>query len=147
MTAKGWYVVHFLDENLVEIVPSNWLINFKKCLWPIGFGAQKIMSAIKNSIKPQNNWRVCSIKVLSKSIISDFNQATKTADMAQFTSDIETIQNQDNESSLKRKRKPNKKYTNTVMSSSDSEVDISHENLPDFPRIQSISSQNKSMFN
>lgn len=80
MSIAGWYVVSFKEENTVEVIPSNWLINFTECVWPSKFSAIKIGSAIKNGTKPSEDWKKCAIKVLSKSVIADFNKATLRQD-------------------------------------------------------------------
>lgn len=138
MAFAGWYVVSFKEENAVEVIPSNWLLNFDTCLWPSKFGAFRVSSAIKNGLKPSENWDTCCIKVLSKSVITDFSKATSIANKAQYTSDCDdssyytvsqTVQ------SSKRKKGDKKIMTNL---SSDDEYEIPKKNtkiiIPDFPQ-------------
>lgn len=134
MSFSGWYVVSFNNENSVEVIPSNWLVSFNQSLWPSKFGALKIGSSIKNGTKPSEDWQSCEIKVLSKSVITDFQKATAIADKAQFTSDYEElIQTQ---SPVLKRRKLIKKntLTNCCLSDEESPQVINHKTIPDFPQ-------------
>lgn len=140
--ASGWYIALFKDENTVEVIPSNWLVNFGECVWPKNFGPLKISAAIRNSLKPSADWEKCPIKILNKSLISDFQNATTIANKAQFTSDCESLAIVKEPTTLKRKRIQKKKEIFT--SSSDEELLINKLNdnkqvtkpLPDFPQIK-----------
>ena len=51
-------MVEFLEDNAVEVVPSNWLIEEgKKCLWPNKFKGHKLNIAVKNAIIHSNEFR------------------------------------------------------------------------------------------
>lgn len=103
---SGWYVAQFVEENTVEVIPSSWIVNFSECFWPNKCGPLKISGAIRNSLKPSEDWIKCPIKILSKSLITDFHNATTIANKAQFTSDCETlkIKESTDDNILKRKR-------------------------------------------
>lgn len=131
MSFAGWYVVSFNNENSVEVIPSNWLVSFNQFLWPSKFGALKMGSSIKNGTKPSEDWQSCEIKVLSKSVITDFQKATAIADKARFTSDYEELIR--SQSPVLKRRKLIKKYTltNCCLSDEESPQVINHKTIPD----------------
>lgn len=91
----GWYVVKFIEENTLEVIPSNWLVNFKQCLWPSKLGSLKTQLAIKNLLLPTKDWEIFPVKVISKSLIGSFEEASKYANNAlQLSSsenDVQTL--------------------------------------------------------
>ncbi|CAI6373242.1 unnamed protein product [Macrosiphum euphorbiae] len=102
----GWYVVKFTKEkNLIEVIPSNWIHNFKECLWPEKLGTLKLQAAIKNRSRPSDDWKLHPIKVISKQMYSNYSDASKCADktlaLTSSASETELTQNQ---SINKRKR-------------------------------------------
>lgn len=77
----GCYVVKFTKENnLIEVIHSNWIQNFNECFWPDKLGTLKLLAAIKNKLKPSSNWKLHPIKVISKQMFSNYNEASKCAD-------------------------------------------------------------------
>lgn len=136
----GWYVAQFIEESSVEVIPSNWILNFNQCVWPNNLGPLKIAGAIRNNLKPSKDWKKYSIRILCKTLITDFHQATSVANKAQFTSDSEALIAQESTTSIKRKRLPKKKNVSSPMSS-DEDVLKTNENskqvsLPDFPQLK-----------
>lgn len=56
------------------------MVNFNKCLWPATLSFSKISLAIKSCLKPSKNskeWKYCEVKVLSKKLLTNFNEASK----------------------------------------------------------------------
>lgn len=93
----GWYIVKFLNENTIETIPSNWLVNFDKCVWPTTLSISKISLAIKNCLKPSKNskdWKYCKIKVLHKKLLTNFNEASKLTNnlLTQSSTEAESYQ-------------------------------------------------------
>ncbi|CAI6370117.1 unnamed protein product [Macrosiphum euphorbiae] len=134
----GWYVVKFTKEkNLIEVIPSNWIHNLKKCLWPEKLGTLKLQAAIKNRSRPSDDWKLHPIKVLSKQMYSNYSDASKCADktlaLTSSASETELTQNQ---SINKRKRTCKADNYNGLSSSSDEEQSTAH-NIPDFPNFTS----------
>ena len=57
-----YYVLHFVNENVVESVPSTWVE--KKdgktfCRWPKKIAGDKITKLIKNGAVPSQSWDLC----------------------------------------------------------------------------------------
>lgn len=127
----GWYVVKFINEkNVIEVIPSKWIINFEKCFWPNNFGTQKLLLAIKNKSIPSSDWKSYPIKVISKQMFLNYKEASTFADKTLAESSSETDQIKiPNPSINKRKRK---NYYNNSESSSEEEqpMDI----IPVFPK-------------
>lgn len=120
-TIENWTIVCFTEEESVEIVPTKWLINKENCFWPNSFSVAKLTSAIKYQFNPEKNWKKCSIKCLSKTPIDNFKLASKIANQATITSDIESILNKEISKDLPKKRsKPSKKNYDDL--SSDDEL-------------------------
>lgn len=97
MKQSGWYVVKFMNENTIETIPSSWMINFDKCVWPTTLSTSKLRWAIKNSLKPIKNsedWKCCQIKVLCKKLITNFKEASKLTDdlLTQPSTEAESYQ-------------------------------------------------------
>lgn len=61
-----WAIVHFVDDNSVEIVPSYW-ISDEKCAWPKNsHAAHKLRN---NRVKPNSyEFNYYRVRVLSKNI-------------------------------------------------------------------------------
>ena len=135
----GWYVVKFTKEkNLIEVIPSNWIHNFKECLWPEKLGTLKLQVTIKNRSRPSDDWKLHPIKVISKQMyIMYYSDASKCADktlaLTSSASETELTQNQ---SINKRKRTCKADNYNGLSSSSDEEQSTAH-NIPDFPNFTS----------
>lgn len=130
MSSAGWYVVKFInEENLIEVIPSNWIINFEKCFWPTKLGLLKLQLAIKNSLTPNSDWSTFDIEVICNRMFTNFKDASKYAHRVLAESSSETDQIIPTISyNLKRKNKENKNNE----SSSDEEPH-SADNIPKFP--------------
>uniref|UniRef100_A0A1Y1KKZ2 Uncharacterized protein n=1 Tax=Photinus pyralis TaxID=7054 RepID=A0A1Y1KKZ2_PHOPY len=93
---KKWLVVHFVDEECVEIIPKKWYISsIGKSYWP--GDSKKVMELIKKSISPSANWHTHKVKVLGE--YDDFNKASRKVVKAK-TSDVLSSDN----SELKKKK-------------------------------------------
>jgi len=83
MAKSGWYVVKFRNEkNVIEVIPSNWIVNFEKCEWPTKFGSIKLQAAIKNRLTPSAiGWKSFPIKVICKHMFLtyDYDEASNFA--------------------------------------------------------------------
>lgn len=131
----GWYVVKFTNEkNVIEVIPSNWIQNFNECFWPEKMGNLKLQAAIKNKSKPSSDWKLHPIKVISKQMFSNYNEASKCADktltLYSSASEAELIN-----TSIKRKRSSKVDF-NDLSSGSDEEQQTSY-NIPVFPNFTS----------
>lgn len=59
-----WMVIYFLDDNVVEAVPSAWVFE-DICYWPPYKGA-KLKQAISSCISPIfGEWNLCKIRQLA----------------------------------------------------------------------------------
>lgn len=63
-----WLVVHFLEENTVEVVPSKWYLKRNnECFWPdTKISKQKMLDIIKKCEDPLPNWIAYSVKILGE---------------------------------------------------------------------------------
>ena len=57
-------VVHFIDTEEVEVVPSGWILSKNKACWPPFKSAVATTKAIKESLEPSDIWPKHSIRVL-----------------------------------------------------------------------------------
>jgi len=57
-------IVDFLDDASVDVVPSNWLINEKYCLWPPYRPARLIIAVRKMEEPDREKWANYTIRVL-----------------------------------------------------------------------------------
>lgn len=136
MKKSGWYIVKFINENTIETIPSSWMINFEKCVWPTTLPISKLSLAIKNNLKNSKDWKYCKIKVLCKKLLTNFNEASKMTNdfLTQSTTDAETYEPK----IVFKKRKKNMKIrekTDSSASSSNSESDDT--GLPPLPKLTS----------
>lgn len=100
----GWYVVKFIKEkHTVEVIPSNWLIDFENCMWPTNTGILKIQSAIKNKMPPKSDWDSYPIKVICTRMFLNYNEVSKFANNT-LASSSETDQLNGSNMLTKRKR-------------------------------------------
>lgn len=59
-----WMVVHFVDDNVIETVPSSW-VSDNICYWP-PYNTLKIRQAISSCMPPVlNEWQMCKIRQLA----------------------------------------------------------------------------------
>ena len=50
-----WIVVHFLEENSVEVVPTSWYSG-GKCRWPSIKGVERLRGMVEKEVEPQDSW-------------------------------------------------------------------------------------------
>lgn len=149
MQKNGWYIVKFINENTIETVPSCWMVNFDKCVWPATLSTSKITLAIKSCLKPtksSKDWKYCKVKVLSKKLLTNFNEASK------LTNDFLTQSSTEAESYLpkkvlkkrkkiikKREKNSNIEYCSESIQNSSSSCSNSESEtgLPPFPTFSS----------
>ncbi|XP_011686396.1 PREDICTED: uncharacterized protein LOC105449097 [Wasmannia auropunctata] len=103
--ASKYSIIHFLDEETVEIVPVSWIKEKAdgktECYWPpTNFPAKLIMRAAC----PDEKYSLHACRVMQT--YDDYATARMYLPKAEFYSDIEY--KSQNESLGKRKRKPNK---------------------------------------
>ncbi|XP_032690402.1 uncharacterized protein LOC116853432 [Odontomachus brunneus] len=93
-----WIIVHFVDDNVVEAVPSNWVYD-DTCYWP-PYKGSKLTQAMSSS-PIIDEWEVCRIRQLANGQKYDnlLKAKTKCA-KAEHTSDL----NSDVEIKRKKKR-------------------------------------------
>lgn len=59
-----WIIVYFVDDNVVEAVPSNW-VSDDTCYWP-PYKGSKVMQAISSCTSPTiGEWQLCNIRQLA----------------------------------------------------------------------------------
>ena len=58
-------VVLFKKDNEVGVVPSSWLKTNSQCYWPDYKTQQRNVKAVINHVKPEEDWPIYDIKVLS----------------------------------------------------------------------------------
>ncbi|XP_039306792.1 uncharacterized protein LOC113004968 [Solenopsis invicta] len=100
---KLWTVVHFIDENAVEAVPSTWIIN-NKCYWP-PFPKEKIVAAIKKHAKPNTCWPSHDIKTFRNNSYDNYGTAREKTRKAEFTSELNSDTERERENVKTSKRK------------------------------------------
>ncbi|KAF0713224.1 putative leucine-rich repeat-containing protein DDB G0290503 isoform X1, partial [Aphis craccivora] len=86
MAKSGWYVVKFRNEkNVIEVIPSNWIVNFEKCEWPTKFGSIKLQAAIKNRLIPSAiGWKSFPIKKVMLLSLKTHQQNVKKNQIINF---------------------------------------------------------------
>lgn len=97
------------------------------------FGPKK-WAAIKNKSKPSSDWKLHSIKVISKQMFSNYNETSKCADktlvLYSSASEAELI-------NTSNKRKRSSKVDFNDLSSGSDEERQTYYNIPDFPNFTS----------
>lgn len=77
-------IVHFIDENSVEVVPSMWVKTSNNgtsnCFWPPKhtFKGQALTKALESCIAPDMQWDMYSAEILKVTGINDFSQVPFT---------------------------------------------------------------------
>lgn len=57
-------VVEFIDEDeLVEVVPTTWLLNEEVCMWPSKLSVKEFHNAVKRQMPWKEGWTECRIKI------------------------------------------------------------------------------------
>lgn len=119
-TLENWAVVKFTEEETVEVIPTKWLINNDMCLWPANsYSKAKLTSAIRFQFNPEKDWKKCRVKCLCKTPINDFKLASKIANQATITSDLEAIVTKETSRGLPKKRSAPSKKKDILLSSED----------------------------
>ena len=62
---KPYVVVHFLAENEVEAIPSNWLDSKDRCFWPPFKSNTSIINAARERIAPGVGWSNFRIRIMT----------------------------------------------------------------------------------
>lgn len=120
----SWIIVNFTEEETVEVIPTKWLITNEECLWPNSYSRAKLTSAIRFQFNPEKDWKKCRIKCLCNTPIKDFKLASKIANQATITSDVESIVTKSISRELPKKRSaPSKNNPNILLSSEDDYYD------------------------
>ncbi|XP_011883210.1 PREDICTED: uncharacterized protein LOC105570540 [Vollenhovia emeryi] len=113
-----WNVVHFVDDNVVEAIPSNWVFG-DICYWPSYKGTKLTQAISSNCMSPIiGEWEVCKIWQLANGQKYDnLLKAKVKCAKAEHTSDL----NSDLESKRQRNDYSENDYTqNTKLPSSPS---------------------------
>lgn len=61
---KKYFVVEFVGESTVELIPSSWLIDERTCFWPGDTDDKKNM--IMKCVPPVETWQKVSIKIFAR---------------------------------------------------------------------------------
>uniref|UniRef100_A0A1Y1L6K4 Uncharacterized protein n=1 Tax=Photinus pyralis TaxID=7054 RepID=A0A1Y1L6K4_PHOPY len=76
----SWAVVHFHDENCVEVVPETWTVGNTEVFWPSIKNRNKIFEAIRKRDSPGCDWGIFKIKKLG--CYDDFKTAQSKCNKA-----------------------------------------------------------------
>lgn len=58
-------IVEFLDNKLVEYVPSSWMVGFREAHWPqMKFAV--LRKAVSNLMQPDSSWPVFKVRILAQ---------------------------------------------------------------------------------
>jgi len=99
MAKSGWYVEKFRNEkNVIEVIPSNWIVNFEKFHWPTKFGSIKLQAAIINRLTPSAiECKTYPIRVICKHMFLTYDDASNFANttlaLSSSESDVFLIKN------------------------------------------------------
>ena len=125
---SDYSVVLFVDENLIEGVPTSWLIESKKetfCSWPPGGDIGRM---IKNKISPSRTWK--QVKCIVKGRAQTFDEMVSLRHEAAIVttgiSDNERGEQleKENHASPELKKKNSRKYQRRISSSEESSEDL-----------------------
>ncbi|XP_014671825.1 PREDICTED: uncharacterized protein LOC106812455 [Priapulus caudatus] len=109
-----YVIVEFLETGEVEAVPDTW-IQENSVLWP-PHSSGTIKNLIKNHGAPKECWITYEIRKLTTA--SDYDKARQKLRMAEYTSDL---QSEEDNSTQKRKKRPTLRY----ISETDSDLEVS----------------------
>ena len=59
----SYAVVEFVDDESVDVIPSNWLLNDTTCHWP-PYRSLRLTAAVKKREEPTESWSQCSLRVI-----------------------------------------------------------------------------------
>lgn len=131
-----WTVVHFLKENSVEAVPTNWIIG-NMCYWP-SFTSEKVHKAIRNHEHPNSCWESFEIRIFRNAtygklqllyisfdshinyLLDTYKEALSKSRVAVETSDV----NDQDESRETRKSRCRKKLMSSSSDENGSSLDV-----------------------
>lgn len=66
LNSKLYAIVGFPDEdNIIEMVPTKWLINENLARWPETESRETLKQCIQNCIDPKDSWKIVQIKIYS----------------------------------------------------------------------------------
>ncbi|XP_063219435.1 uncharacterized protein LOC134529371 isoform X3 [Bacillus rossius redtenbacheri] len=122
----------------VGIIHSKWLTPRKKeCFWPPFKHSQEYNKCLSDGQRPCEKWRICALK-RKFYITDDILKAREKLKDAEFESDIAT--EYENESSQKRKKRPNRRILYSSDESSSDEYDtnnqLAHKKYPSPPDVE-----------
>ncbi|XP_063216728.1 uncharacterized protein LOC134527735 isoform X1 [Bacillus rossius redtenbacheri] len=122
----------------VGIIHSKWLTPRKKeCFWPPFKHSQQYNKCLSDGQHPCGKWRICALK-RKFYITDDILKAREKLKDAEFESDIAT--EYENESSQKRKKRPNRRILYSSDESSSDEYDtnnqLAHKKYPSPPDVE-----------
>ncbi|XP_067204262.1 uncharacterized protein [Linepithema humile] len=113
-----WMIIHFLDDNVVEAIPSAWVFD-DICYWP-PFKGSKLTQAISSCMPPTfGEWNMCKIRQLANgkkyyNLLKAKAKCAKAEDTSDLNSDLE------GKRQIKRKRFFDEKDSEDDIAQSDS---------------------------
>lgn len=126
---KNWLVVHFIEEDCVEIIPKKWYIsNIGESYWP--GNSKRIMELIKRCVSPNADWDTYKVKVLGE--YDDFIKASKKVVKAKTSDNLSS----DNSELRKRKTKRKRCFSSSSECSTDDDVPGEYPPPPSTRKVQ-----------
>lgn len=97
-------MVEFLEENEVAIVLCSWLLGRNKCLWPRWRSTERVNKAIRDRVKPDEDFSEFDVHILFET--DNYDKAREKLRKAENNTDLDTTDVDED----KRKRRPNTRY-------------------------------------
>ncbi|XP_046403545.1 uncharacterized protein LOC124169102 isoform X3 [Ischnura elegans] len=82
-----WIVVHFLEENSVEVVPTSWYSG-GKCRWPNIKGVERLRGMVEKEVEPQDSWLTFKANTVGQRMYCSLQKAREKCSLAEDTSDL-----------------------------------------------------------
>ncbi|CAL1677371.1 unnamed protein product [Lasius platythorax] len=88
---KTWTVVRFEDENVVEAVPTTWIVN-NRCYWP-PYTIENILKSIKDHVDFDPSWTSYEVYVFKNSTSESYQACRLKTKKAEDTSNLNSDNN------------------------------------------------------
>lgn len=62
MFQMAYFIVEFLEDILVDVVPLSW-VNDGQCAWPSNLKGDRVTSLVKKGVPPDPLWKRYSVAV------------------------------------------------------------------------------------
>ncbi|XP_060881900.1 uncharacterized protein LOC132953528 [Metopolophium dirhodum] len=116
-----WSIVHFVVDDTVEVVPSQWIKRNGYCAWPKTLKINEVKKLVQNKVRPNKfDFNLFKARCMAGDI-DNYLSAQKKCDIAKYKTDLSSTE----EMIKKRKKFKNKKQ----VSSSESDCEESDDNM------------------